>query len=109
MTIWQNVLFFSIMSLLTIFTRALPFVLFPDQSKTPDFVRYLGQILPYPVIAMLVVYCLKEVQLTVYPNGLPEAVAIMIIVLVHFWKKNSLLSIGVGTISYMLMINMVFV
>lgn len=104
MSLMQNIIFFSIMALVTALTRFLPFLLFPDSTRTPDFVRYLGRVLPYPVIGMLVVYCLKDVSLLSRPHGLPEAAAILVIAVIHTWKRNALLSIGVGTIIYMIMI-----
>lgn len=104
----QNLIFFLIMSLVTILTRALPFLLFPDQSRTPAFVRYLGHVLPYPVIGMLVVYCFKDLNVRASPYGLPELIAVISIVLVHLWRKNALISIGSGTIIYMLLIQLAF-
>jgi branched-subunit amino acid transport protein AzlD len=108
MSNWQNLIFFLIMSLTTILTRALPFLLFPDQARTPAFVRYLGHVLPYPVIGMLVVYCFKDLNLRSAPYGLPELIAIIAIILVHLWRKNALISIGSGTVIYMLLIQLAF-
>ncbi len=71
------------------------------------FIRHLGNVLPYAVIGLLVVYCLKDVPGSgIY--GLPEAIAILFIVFLHKWKKNTLLSIGGGTVLYMLLVQMVF-
>ncbi len=106
MSLMQNIVFFSVMALVTALTRFLPFLLFPDGSRTPGFVRYLGRVLPYPVIGMLVVYCLKDVNVMARPHGLPEAVAILVIALVHTWKRNALLSIGIGTAAYMVMMQL---
>lgn len=71
-------------------------------------VRYLGKVLPPAVIGMLVIYCLKEVQLTAYPYGIPEAVSVAAVVLLHLWKRNNLLSIGAGTVLYMFLVQAVF-
>lgn len=106
MSLMQNIVFFSVMALVTALTRFLPFLLFPDGSRTPGFVRYLGRVLPYPVIGMLVVYCLKDVNVMARSHGLPEAVAILVIALVHTWKRNALLSIGIGTAAYMVMMQL---
>ena len=92
-----------------IVTRFAPFVLFPDSKKPPEFVSYLGRVLPPAVMGLLVVYCLKGVRLTAFPFGLPELIAIGVVVLVHFWRHNTLLSIGAGTVCYMLLVQMVFV
>lgn len=92
----------------TVITRFLPFVLFPAGKKTPRFVDYLGRTLPYATMGLLVVYCLKGVKLTAAPYGLPELLAVLVIVVLHRWKGNSLVSIGVGTVFYMFLVQMVF-
>lgn len=94
---------------LTIFTtRALPFLVFRDSRKIPPVVLYLGKMLPPAVIGMLVVYCFKGVTLTAFPFGIPEAIAGITVVVLHIWKRNNLLSIGVGTVLYMFLIQVVF-
>jgi len=93
----------------TVATRFLPFLLFPPHKKTPSYVLYLGKALPYAVIGLLVVFCLKGVSLTASPHGLPELIAILCIVLVHLWKSNVLVSIGGGTLVYMLLVQYIFV
>ena len=93
----------------TFLTRALPFLLFPDHRETPKYITYLGRVLPYAIIGMLVVYCLKETTLTAMPFGIPELIAITAVVLLHTWKHNTLLSIAGGTLLYMLMVQLVFV
>ena len=92
----------------TVITRFLPFVLFPAGKKTPRFVDYLGRTLPYATMGLLVVYCLKGVELTAAPYGLPELLAVLVIVVLHRWKGNSLVSIGVGTVFYMFLVQVVF-
>jgi branched-subunit amino acid transport protein AzlD len=93
----------------TVVTRFLPFLLFPPQKKTPEYILYLGEVLPYAVIGLLVVFCLKGVRVTVSPHGSPELIAILCIAALHLWKKNALLSIGGGTLIYMLLVQFVFV
>lgn len=92
----------------TLVTRFLPFLLFPAGTKTPKFVDYLGKTLPFAAMALLVVYCLKGVQITAAPHGLPELIAVAVIVILHWIKGNSLLSIGAGTILYMILVQKVF-
>lgn len=87
----------------------LPFLLFPNSSKTPKFIRYLGKVLPYAVMGMLVVYCLRNVSFTTAPFGAPEALALACVAGLHLWKKNTLLSIGAGTTLYMVLIQFVFI
>lgn len=92
----------------TVITRFLPFILFPANKRTPPYIAYLGKVLPYSVIGLLVVYCLKGVNLTATPFGIPEAIAIICIIGLHIWKNNVLLSIGTGTVIYMLLVQIVF-
>ena len=96
----------AVMALVTILLRFLPFLLF--RKQTPPCVAYLGEVLPPAVIAMLVVYCLKDTVFTRAPFGLPEILASLAVVLLHAWKRNMLLSILSGTILYMLLIQLVF-
>lgn len=92
----------------TMLTRFLPFLLFPAGKKTPRFVEYLGKTLPFATMALLVVYCLRGIHLTQAPHGLPELLAVALIAALHWWKENSLLSIGVGTVFYMFLVQVVF-
>lgn len=105
----QLIIFFSVVSLGTILTRALPFLLFPENRQIPKYIKYLADILPFTIIGMLVVYCLKDVSLMTAPFGLPEAISITVIAILHIWKKNTLLSIGGGALLYMLLVQYVFI
>ena len=98
-----------IIAVLTFLTRALPFLLFPAHKKTPGFVIYLGRVLPYAIMGMLVVYCFKDVSLLSWPFALPELLAGAFVILAHKWKHNMLLSIGGGTVLYMILVQAVFV
>ncbi len=93
----------------TLITRFLPFLIFPQNRKTPSFILYLGRVLPYAVMGLLVVFCLKEVSVLAYPYGIPEAIAIASIAIFHIWKNNVLISIAVGTLVYMALVQHVFV
>lgn len=104
----QAVAMILIMAALTFFIRGLPFLLFSGKSKTPPYITYLGKVLPYAIIGMLVVYCLKNVSVFSAPFGLPELIAGAAIVLVHCWKRNTLLSIGGGTLLYMFLVQVIF-
>ena len=92
----------------TFFTRLLPFLLFPANKKTPDFVLYLGRVLPYAIMGMLNIYCFKDVDFFAWPFGLPELLAGLFVVLAHKWKHSLLLSIGGGTVLYMVLVQAVF-
>ena len=86
-------------------TRFSPFLLFPEKKEPPMIVTYLGGVLPPAMMGLLVVYCLKNVNLLQSPFGVPEFVSIAIIVILHKWKNNVLLSIVGGTILYMVVVN----
>ncbi|QSX08262.1 branched-chain amino acid transporter permease [Alkalibacter rhizosphaerae] len=92
----------------TMFTRFLPFFLFRKAKSNHPYITDLGRLLPYAVIGMLVVYCLRNVRFDSPTHGLPEGIAIVSIVILHYWKENTLLSIGVGTGLYMVLIQTVF-
>jgi len=108
MTVQQQLITIGLCVLGTMLTRFLPFILFPAGKPTPKFIRYLGKALPGAVFGMLVVYCLKNVNLLGGSHGLPELIAIAIVVGLHLWKRQMLLSIAGGTISYMLLVQLVF-
>src|SRR5699024_6971456 len=92
----------------TMLTRFLVFFIFPPTKEPPQFVTYLGQVLPAAAIGLLVVYALKDVKITEIPFAIPEVLAIIVILLIHKWRRNSLLSIASGTIVYMTLIQWVF-
>lgn len=107
MTMAQQVITISAVMAGTIVTRFLPFALFPEGKQPPAYIRFLGKVLPYSVIGLLVIYCLKDAVFTSY-HGLSEAIAIAFVVLIHKWKHNMLFSICDGTILYMLLVQNVF-
>lgn len=109
MTVWQAVATIAVVALGTMLTRFLPFALFPDSKRPPRVVEYLGRVLPAAMTGLLVVYSLKDVSLTSGSHGIPEALAILVIILLHWWKHNMLLSIAGGTVLYMLLVQLVFV
>ena len=108
MTLTQQIITILMCVLATVLTLALPFLLFSSKKPTPKFVRYLGGALPTAIFAMLVVYCLKNVNILSGSHGIPELIAICAVVGVHLWRKNTLLSILLGTVIYMLLIQLVF-
>ena len=98
----------AVIALVTAGLRFLPFLIFRENRKTPPLVTYLGQVLPFAIMGMLEVYCLKGVTLTSAPYGIPEAIGCAVVALLHIWKRNTLLSIGAGTVCYMLLVQFVF-
>lgn len=107
MTTSQEILTIAVVVLGTMLTRFLPFLIFPEGKKPPAYITYLGTVLPYAVIGLLVVYCLKDAVFRSF-HGLPELIAIGFIIVIHKWKKNTLLSIGTGTVLYMLLVQTCF-
>lgn len=108
-TVQQSLIIVAVVTLGTILTRVLPFLLFPDNKKTPQYVLYLGKVLPFAAIGLLIVYCLKNISTVAAPYGIPEILAIGCIVLLHIKKNNVLLSIGGGTVIYMALVQLIFV
>ena len=96
----------AIMAIVTMLLRFLPFIIFT--KNTPEYISYLGKVLPAALIGMLVIYCLKDVSVVDAPHGLPELIAALAVVGLQVWKRNSLLSILVGTFVYMLLVQLVF-
>jgi len=108
MTVMQEIITIALCAIATMLTRYLPFLVFRSDKPTPKYVRYLGKALPAAIFGMLVVYCLKNVSVFTGNYGLPEAVAIGLVVVLHLWKRNMLLSIAGGTMCYMLLVQVVF-
>ncbi len=108
MTLTQQIITIGVVILGTMTTRFLPFLIFSKEKETPKYIQYLGKILPAAVFGMLVIYCLKDVSILTGSHGLPEFIGILIVVLLHLWKKQMLLSIAGGTICYMLLVQLVF-
>ena len=108
MEIWQGVVTILMAVLGTVITRFLPFIVFPESERPPRVVEYLGKVLPYAMGGLLVVYSLKNVTPFSGTHGIPEAVAIAVIVALHVWKRSMLLSIAGGTAVYMLLVQVVF-
>ena len=104
----HEVLLIVVVTLVTMATRFLPFLIFGENRKTPALVTYLGQVLPFAIMGMLVIYCMKDVSVLSAPFGVPEALGCAVVAVLHLWKRNSLLSIGVGTVFYMLLVQLVF-
>ena len=104
----KAILAIAIMSAVTILIRFAPFLLL-NGRETPKAISYLGRVLPYAIMGMLVVYCLKSVSFAAAGTFLPELIAGAVVVLSYIWKRNTLLSIIGGTVCYMLLVQLVFV
>jgi len=108
MTLTEQIITIAMVVLGTMLTRFLPFLLFPAGRPTPRYIDYLGKFLPAAVFGLLVVYCLKNVTILTGSHGLPELIAILIVIALHLWKRQMLLSIAGGTVAYMLLVQFVF-
>lgn len=109
MSFVYNILIVVTVALCTFFTRLFPFAVFGRHQEPPALVKYLGKVLPPSVIAILIIYCIKGVNFNDLNSILPQLIAISVVVLLHLWKRNNLLSIGIGTACYMVMVQVIFV
>ena len=103
----NGILLIAVIALVTMALRFLPFAIFRNR-QTPKYIAYLGRVLPYSIMGMLVVYCLRGISLTAMPFGLPELISCALVVALHLWKRSTLLSIIGGTVCYMLLVQLVF-
>lgn len=108
MTFTQQMITIGMVILGTMLTRFVPFLVFPAGKPTPKYIQYLGKVLPAAVFGLLVVYCLKNVSLFAGSHGIPELLGIVVVVGLHLWKRQMLLSIAGGTVCYMLLVQFVF-
>ena len=101
-------LIIAVAGAVTLLLRFLPFLIFGGKRETPPYIVYLGKVLPYAIMGMLVIYCLRGISFTAAANFLPELIACAVVVLAHVWKRNTLLSIISGTVCYMLLVQCLF-
>lgn len=104
----HSALIIAVAGLVTVGLRFLPFLIFGGKRETPAYISYLGRVLPSAIMAMLVVYCLRNISFSVGPYGLPELLACVVVVLLHVWRRNSIISILGGTACYMLLVQLIF-
>ena len=102
-----SMILIAVISVVTVLLRFIPFWLFKNK-KTPKYIEYLGKVLPYSIMGMLVVYCLKNTTLLSSPYGIPELVACLAVVVAHVIKRNTLISILSGTAVYMVLVQLIF-
>ncbi len=109
MTLTEQIVTIGICVLAVQFTRWLPFWVFPANRPIPEYIRYLGKVLPAAMFGMLVVYCYKNLDVLSGYHGLPDFLAGVLVLVLHFWRKNMFLSIAAGTIFYMILVQRVFI
>ncbi len=98
----------AIVSFVTVLLRGISFLAFRNDKEIPPFIEKLGILLPYGIMGLLVVYCLKDTTVISYPYGLPELISVSLVVAVQAWKRNSLVSVLIGTVCYMILIRTIF-
>lgn len=108
MTLAQKIIIIGMAVLGTAMTRFLPFLVFPGDKPVPKYIQYLGRVLPSAVFGLLVIYCLRDVNILSGSHGIPELISIAAVAGLHLWKRQMLLSIAGGTICYMMLVQMVF-
>ena len=108
MTVTEQIITIDICVLGTVATRFLPFLVFSVDKPTPKYIQYLGKALPAAIFGMLGVYCLKNVSILTGSHGIPELISIVLVVALHLWRRQMLLSIAGGTVCYMLLVQFVF-
>lgn len=108
MTLTEQIITVSMVVLGTLITRFLPFIVFPAGKPTPKYIQFLGKFLPAAVFGLLVIYCLRNVSLVSGSHGIPELISIAVVIGMHLWKRQMLISIAGGTICYMLLVQLVF-
>lgn len=98
----------AVMGGATLATRILPVLVFGRSERIPEFILYLGKVIPYTAMGLLIVYCLRDVSVIHGSHGLPELIAMAAVVGSYLWRRNSILSVIIGTVLYMFLIQMVF-
>lgn len=105
---WNAIALIATVGICTFLTRATPFALFGGKRAVPEWVKYLGNVLPPAIISTLVIYCLKDVPFTAFPFGAPEIISVLLVAVLHVWKRNILISMAGGTVLYMVLIHTIF-
>ena len=103
----HSALIVAVVALVMAALRFLPFFVF-NSEETPSIIVYLSRVLPCAIMGMLVIYCLKGVSLITFPHGIPEAIAMAFVAATYIWKRNTLASIALGTVLYMVLVQVVF-
>lgn len=104
----HSVAIIAVAAVVTLFIRAIPFVVFGGKREVSETITYLGKVLPPAIMVILVIYCVKGINFFTGSRGIPELLSIAVVAGLHIWKKNTLLSIAVGTVLYMILVQVVF-
>lgn len=96
------------MGLAVLATRIMPVLIFGRGEKVPEYILYLGRVVPYTAMGLLIVYCLRDVPVFESPHGLPEIISLAVVTATYLWKRNTILSVVIGTVLYMFLVQSVF-
>ena len=105
----HSALLIAVIAVVTVMLRALPFLVFNGRRKVPGYIMFLGDKLPYAIIGMLIVYCLRNVSFGAAADWLPSFISVIVVVVLHIWKRKTLISVAGGTLVYMFLVQAVFV
>ena len=97
-----------VMGLAVLATRIVPVLIFGRGETVPEFILYLGRVVPYTAMGLLIVYCLRDVPVFDAPHGLPELIALAVVAVSYIWKRNTIFSVVIGTALYMFLVQSVF-
>ncbi len=98
----------AVMGLAVLATRIVPVLIFGRGERVPEFILYLGRVVPYTAMGLLIVYCLRDVPVMDAPHGLPEIISLAVVTVTYIWKRNTILSVVIGTALYMFLVQSVF-
>ena len=98
----------AVMGLAVLATRIVPVLIFGRGEKVPEFILYLGRVVPYTAMGLLIVYCLRDMPLLEAPYGLPEIISLAVVTGTYLWKRNTILSVVTGTVLYMFLVQSIF-
>lgn len=104
----HSILIVAVVAIVTIALRFLPFFIFGGKRKTPEIILYLGKVLPYAIMGMLVIYCLRSVTTAGLGAAIAQLIGCGLVAMLHLWKRNTLISIIGGTVAYMVLVQVVF-
>ena len=102
----EAIILIGVATIATLLARSFPFI-FLNKHHSNKYIVYLGKVLPFTIIGLLLVYSVKEINFMVIQVGLPEVIAIVLTALIHKYFKNNLVSIGLGTTIYLIIVNLI--
>ena len=94
----------AVMGLAVLATRIVPVLIFGRGEKVPEFILYLGRVVLYTAMGLLIVYCLRDMPVLDAPHGLPEIISLTVVTGTYLWKRKTILSVVAGTALYMFLV-----